>query len=89
MRRLLVSEVKPQKYSLAKLVLFFTFNLGFLIIGCVLYSYDFSSLIDVIKDETAEWSQGAVVDVTTVRTGSANFSCPAGYESEQGTFFGT
>lgn len=89
MRNFLVTEVKPQSYSLAKLVLFVTFNLGFLIIGCVLYAQDFSSLIDVIKDETGEWSKGAIVDVTTVRTNISNANCPIGYDLEEGSFLGT
>ncbi len=89
MRSLLVAEVKPQNYSLAKLVLFVTFNLGFLIIGCVLYAQDFSNLIDVIKDETGEWSKGAILDVATVRTNISNASCPIGYDMEEGSFLGT
>ncbi len=89
MRNLLVAEVKPENYYLAKLILFITFNLGFLIIGCVLYAQSFSNLIDAIKDETAEWSKGAIVDVTTVRANTTNTSCPIGYELEEGSFLGT
>ncbi len=59
--------MRPHHYVLSKFVLFLTFNLGFLIIGCVLNWYKLTELIDVITDETNEWSKGAITDVTTVR----------------------
>ena len=63
----MATDTKPWHYSLSKLILFVTFNLGFLIIGCVLYYYEFTNLIEAIADETNEWSKGAITDVTTVR----------------------
>jgi hypothetical protein len=90
MRNIMATDAKPWHYSLSKLILFVTFNLGFLIIGSVLYYYEFTNLIEAIADETGEWSKGAITDVTTVRVvNGTKPPCPSGYDIEEGIFQGT
>ena len=63
-----------------------TLYLAFMIVCIILNKTDRSNYYEIIKDETSEWSKGAIVDFITV---PKNLSCPLGYEQESGLFYGT
>ena len=68
-----------------KCVCFLTFNLAWLVIGCVLFNAGTSQYSNVIEHETGEWSKGAIVDFAAV----SEPQCPDGFEMITGTFSGT
>jgi len=70
---------------LFKCVCFLTFNLAWLVIGCVLYGAGTSQYSKVIEHETGEWSQSPIVDFLAV----SDSQCPSDYEMVTGTFSGT
>jgi hypothetical protein len=45
---------------------FLTFNLAFLVLSVLLDNQQGYTLMALIKDETEEWSQGAIVDIKAV-----------------------
>jgi len=45
-----------------KCACFLTFNIAWLVIGCVLYKGGTSQYSGVIENETQEWSKGPIVD---------------------------
>ena len=68
-----------------KCLCFLTFNLAWLVIGCVLYGTGTSQYSMVIEHETAEWNKAPIEDFLATR----NSQCPSGYEMVTGTFPGT
>ena len=68
-----------------KCLCFLTFNLAWLVIGCVLYSAGTSQYSNVIEHETGEWSRGPIVDFVAV----SEPQCPKDYEMVSGIFSGT
>ena len=49
-----------------KCLCFLTFNLAWLVIGCVFYGAGTSQYSNVIEHETGEWSRGPIVDFAVV-----------------------
>ena len=70
---------------LLKCLCFLTFNLAWLVIGCVLYTGGTSQYSMVVEHETGEWSRGAIVDFAAV----SEPQCPKDFEMVSGTFSGT
>ena len=76
--------MKPS-YPLFKCLLFLTFNLGFFVIGIVIWRRGTGNYGNVISYETSEWGTGPVMDVIAV----TDLPCPDGYDHELMSFWGT
>ena len=73
-------------YLVCKCFNILTINIAFLVIGIVLYMRKSTDYGLVIRDETAEWSKGPIVDIIDA---PLNGTCPSSYELVPVSFPGT
>ncbi len=79
-------ELDTRKYLKYQIVIFAA-NAVVLTLGILIYVLDFGTYSNVLYNETAEWNQTTIVDVTSLN--DFNGSCPANYELFNGSFMGT
>ena len=79
-------ETSQTKYLICKCFNILTINIGFLVIGIVLYVRKSTNYGLIIRDETTEWGQGPIVDILDV---PSNGNCPSSYELVPVSFPGT
>ncbi len=71
-------------YPLIKCLSCLTFNVAWLVVGCVLYSGNISQYGTVVLHETVEWDKSPITDFMAVQQPK----CPEGYEMVNGSFPG-
>ena len=64
-------------YVIVKGVIAVTINVGFLVLGILLFARNNSKPGDVIKYESQEWKKGPIADFLSL---NGNVECPEDYE---------
>ncbi len=79
-------DIDTHKYAKYQIAIFAA-NTVVLTMGILIYVLDFGSYGRVLYNETAEWNQTAIVDVTSLN--DYDGTCPTGYELLTGNILGT